>query len=89
MMWQSRPPQAGTYRVQVARDAAFRDLIEDRVVSGAELSIPRPATGRYFARVSAEAPGGVAGPFSDAQAVQVPARFPYWLLPLLPLLFVL
>ena len=52
-----------------------------------ELSVPRPAAGRYFARLSAETADGVAGPFSASQTVQIPATSPFWLLPLLPLLF--
>jgi hypothetical protein len=88
--WRGRPSDH-QYHLQVAKDAEFKHLLLDRRVSGAELSVPRPGAGRYFARLCAEDANGVAGPFSKPQAVQVPARFPFWLLllPLVPLLFIL
>jgi hypothetical protein len=88
LRWRGRPSDSH-YHLQMAKDDEFKDLILDRRVSGAELSVPRPAAGRYFARLRAEDADGVAGPFSPPQAVQVPARFPFWLLPLVPLLFIL
>jgi hypothetical protein len=83
-------PSDRQYHLQVAKDDEFQQLILDQRVSGAELSVPRPDAGRYFARVCAEDADGVAGPYSKPQALQVPARFPFWLLlPLVPLLFLL
>ena len=76
------------YRLQVAKDGEFRSLIVDRRIGTTELTIPRPAAGRYFARVCAEDADGVAGPFSPPQTVQISADAPSsWLLPFWPFLF--
>lgn len=77
------------YRVQLARDADFHTLLFDRQVRGNELRVQRPAAGAYFFRVTALDAQGEPGPFSGPHAVKVAQRYPFWLLPLVPLLFLL
>lgn len=84
--WGARPFDR-QYHLQLAKDEEFRNLIVDRRVGATELSVPRPAAGRYFARVSAEDANGVAGPFSAPRTVQISAGSSFWLLPLVPLFF--
>lgn len=79
---------AARYRVQLSRDEQFTDLLVDQQVDGLELRALRPQPGRYFMRVSALDGDGVAGPYSGAHPVKVGPRYPYWLLPLVPLLLV-
>lgn len=81
--WDAQPA-VENYRVQVAREAAFRDLLIDRIEREPVLGIARPASGTYFVRVQAIGPDGVAGPFSPTQSAEVRSRFSFW-----PLLFLL
>ncbi len=65
------------YRVQVARDAAFADLVTDTETSAAVLTLPEPlAPGRYRWRIAAIAPAEGAGPFSDVQTFRRPLSGP-------------
>lgn len=84
----STAPAAARYRVQLSKDEQFNDLLVDQQVDGLELRALRPQPGRYFMRVSALDGDGVAGPYSGAHPVKVGPRYPYWLLPLVPLLLV-
>lgn len=84
----STAPAAARYRVQLAKDEQFSDLLVDQRVDGLELRALRPQAGRYFMRVSALDGDGVAGPYSGTHSVKVGPRYPYWLLPLVPLLLV-
>ncbi|MCW5622318.1 MAG: FecR domain-containing protein, partial [Burkholderiales bacterium] len=86
--WHSEEPVAA-YQVQLARDADFADLVTDQRVTGTQLTLPRLAAGDYFARVQAVDADGIAGTFSQAQALHVPRPFPWWVLPVLPLLLLL
>lgn len=61
------------YRVQVARDAAFADLVHDEMQVDAFLRLPRPAPGTYHVRILAISADGEAGAFSPAQTVRIEA----------------
>ncbi len=65
----SRPEGIGSYRVQIARDLAFQDLVGD--MNGARGGSARPAQpldpGSYHWRVGSIAADGEQGPFSDPQ----------------------
>jgi len=68
--WGARPGVT-RYRLQLAQDAAFGDIVFDRVVSGHEYSVTDLAPGRYFWRVAAL--GAKLGEFSSAGVIDVPA----------------
>lgn len=68
--WRGQPGVT-RYRLQVARDEAFTDIVVDRAVNGLQASVEVP-TGRYFWRV-APAAELEAGTYSAPQAVEVQA----------------
>lgn len=68
--WRGQPGVT-RYRLQVARDEAFTDIVIDRAVNGLQASVEVP-TGRYFWRV-APAAEREAGTYSEPQAVEVQA----------------
>jgi hypothetical protein len=80
--------QAASYRVQVARDAAFSQLLVNETTPKAQWLFNRPEGGTYYVRVSTISSAGVAGPFSDTQVIEVPSTRPWWLW-LLPALVLL
>jgi hypothetical protein len=59
------------YRVQLARDNGFEDMIEDRVILGSSLELPRPAPGRYYLRVRAIEPDGYEGLYPVPRAIEL------------------
>jgi outer membrane protein assembly factor BamB len=67
--WGARPG-VSRYRLQLASDSAFADIIFDRVVSGIEYRINDLSPGKYFWRISALT--DKAGAFSSAGVIQVP-----------------
>lgn len=83
------PVSAPAYRVQLARDAQFNDVIADAQVSQTQWSTTALAPATYHARVQAVGPDAIASEFSSAQAVEVRRRFPWWVLPIVPLLLLL
>lgn len=63
------------YRVQVARDAAFRQVVLDQTVEGSQLIVPSLRMGRYHVRVqTADAPPEV---FGETKSFDV--SLPLWL----------
>jgi hypothetical protein len=88
LSWHTEVP-AAAYRVQVARDAQFADLVADERVSGVQWSVAGLPPGQYHARVQGLNDDGIGGTFSLGRAVDVPRSFPWWLLPVLPLLLLL
>lgn len=84
----ARSPHAGTtYRVQVARDSGFADLVADEAVAQASWLLRSPEPGTYHVRVRAIDADGLAGAFGSAQQIDVPRTFAWWwLLPALLLL---
>src|SRR4030095_4161602 len=61
--WGARPG-VSRYRLQLAQDASFSDIVFDRVVNGHEYRISELAPGRYFWRVASL--GTTVGGFSSA-----------------------
>lgn len=65
LRWAARPGQKFT--LQVARDANFTWLLHNTTSSAAQVRLPRPAFGTYYARVQIIETDGSGGPFSMAQ----------------------
>jgi len=87
LAWSASPIAGASYQVQVARDAAFGDLVLDEKTARTEALLAKPRPGTYHVRVRAIGADGRAGPWGAAQLVEVPgAKWWLWLLPLLLLL---
>lgn len=69
LSWQPVPEAAG-YRVQVSRDAAFRDLVAERDGPATSVDTGLPP-GAYFWRVASLRDNGQPGPWGDARAFAV------------------
>jgi len=67
--WGARPG-VSRYRLQLAQDASFSDIVFDRVVNGHEYRISELAPGRYFWRVASLGTG--VGGFSSAGVIEIP-----------------
>lgn len=75
------------WQVQVARDAAFAQSVRDETVAEPQLLLRDPPSGTYFLRVKTIDADGFAGPFGQAQQIEVPSS-PWWWL-IVPALFLL
>lgn len=76
------------YQLQWSALADFGDAPTPRDVEGDSLLLERPAPGRYYLRLRGVDAQGQAGPWSEAQRLEVPDRRWPWLL-LLPALLLL
>jgi predicted phage tail protein len=86
--WRASP--GARYHYQVARDAAFTDLVVQGPALEPEAVILDPQPGVYHLRVRTIDANGFEGPYGGAQQVEVPRRFNWWwLLLLVPLAFAL
>jgi hypothetical protein len=65
--WKGQPG-VERYRLQIARDAGFADIVFDQAVSGREHAVSLPS-GNYFWRVAPAV--GETGSYSQAQSVEV------------------
>lgn len=82
--WAAAPLPGASYQVQIARDAAFTQLVLDERTGRTEVLLPAPDPGTYHVRVRTIAADGRAGAFGSAQLVEVPRSLWWlWLLPLL------
>jgi len=64
--------QTLTYRLQVARDAAFADVVVDRSDLGENtLKLDLPEAGPYHWRIASIATGNDQGPYGDAQSFEL------------------
>ena len=81
--WSGEPGQR--FKLQMAKDTAFSQLVVERETSEATLVLPRPSAGVYFVRVQATDPDGYVAPWSSAQRFEVPYSKAWWLLLLVPL----
>lgn len=88
LRWAASPKAGMRYRVQVARDAAFTQLVLDEETGDSRWLLRQPEPGTYFVRTRSVEPDGFAGPFGGAQQFVVERGTPWWpwLLPLLLLL---
>ncbi len=85
--WSSAPGMGVSYQVQVARDAAFTDLVMDQKTQRTELLLAKPESGVYYVRLRSIGADGRAGAYGSTQVLEVPRTLWWlWLLPLLLLL---
>jgi outer membrane protein assembly factor BamB len=71
LRWGTRPGVV-RYRLQLANDSTFRDIVFDRVINGHETTVDDLAPGRYFWRVASLTTK--LGDFSSAGVVEVQAQ---------------
>ena len=65
-------PSGHTYRIQLARDAGFADIVLDEAVTDPTAQMRLPPAGPYFVRVKAITADGVEGAFSATRRFSVP-----------------
>ncbi|MFT3904795.1 MAG: FecR domain-containing protein [Steroidobacteraceae bacterium] len=63
---------AQRYRIQVAGDAQFEHLLVDTRLDAAQLTLPKPVPGTWYARVQVLDTDGVADPFGQTCRFEVP-----------------
>ena len=80
LRWQPADVPGATWRVQLARDAGFEQMVRDEAVSEPQLLLRDPPSGEYFLRVQTVDADGFVGPFGDVQRVKVPWSMWWWLL---------
>ena len=87
--WQA-VEHATAYRVQLAEDPAFAQMVTDIKVSAARAEIKRPPSQTYYFRINAENAQAEVSPYTQAREIKVPPHH-YWglLILLLPLLLTL
>ncbi|MFI4931761.1 MAG: FecR domain-containing protein [Burkholderiales bacterium] len=90
LVFRWRASAGARYHYQVARDAAFSDIVVQGPALEPEAVILDPQPGVYYLRVRTIDANGFEGPYGSAQQVEVPQRFNWWwLLLLVPLAFAL
>lgn len=68
--WEGAPGQ--TFEFQVARDAAFTQIVLERQLSQPGIELALPGSGRFYVRLRARDPDGFIGPYTTAQYFDVP-----------------
>lgn len=87
LAWLASPLPGASYQVQVARDAAFADVVLDVKTDRTGVLFLKPEPGTYHLRLRTLAADGRSGPYGTAQLIEVPRSLWWlWLLPLLLLL---
>lgn len=81
--WRGEPGQRFDY--QFAADESFAAPLHEGAVDEPHAGLPRPGAGEYWMRVRAIDPDGFVSPWTGAQKIVVPAKFPWWILAILPL----
>ncbi|MBX9799554.1 MAG: FecR domain-containing protein [Burkholderiaceae bacterium] len=71
--WSAEPGQRFTFQVAATPD--FKTLLNNIESSKAEVAIPRPEAGTYYARVRSTDDDGFVGAFSPAQKFSVPLQW--------------
>lgn len=69
VFWQGLPGQL--FDFQLARDAAFTQVIEERRTDRTEIELPLPGSGRFHLRLRGRDADGFVGPWSASQHVDV------------------
>jgi outer membrane protein assembly factor BamB len=69
--WGARPG-VSRYRLQLAADREFRDIVFDRIVNGTETDVNDLPVGKYFWRIAALTKTGL-GDFSSALGIEIPS----------------
>ena len=75
--------QGFSYQVQLAEDAAFRDLLRDEIVEAPRFELPRSSRKARYLRVRSVEADGYAGPWGATQRIAGTGREPVWLVGLL------
>jgi len=68
--WGARPGVL-RYRLQLAVDREFRDIVFDRIVNGTETDVNDLPVGKYFWRIAAFTKAGTLGDFSSAAGIDI------------------
>lgn len=68
--WETRPGQ--TFEFQLARDAAFRQIVLERQLTEPKIDLPLPGSGRFYVRLRARDRDGFIGPYSTPQSFDLP-----------------
>ncbi len=77
----SWPAEAGQrFEFELARDADFGDIIRREALGEPSIELAEPPPGVYFMRVRATDPDGLIGPYTAPRRIEVPARWPWWLM---------
>ncbi len=77
------------YELQLARDAAFTDLVQQLASDKPEATLALPPPGHYHVRVRAIDADGYVGPWGSVQQLEVPRQLWWLLLPAVMLLLAL
>ncbi len=80
LRWPSTAPPGTRWQVQVARDAGFAQMVSDATVAEPQWLLRDPPSGTYYLRVKTIDADGFAGPFGQAQQIEVPPSPWWWLL---------
>ena len=72
--WGASPGGPWTHQIQLARDASFSQLLDDRLLSEPSFTRPMPPAGTYHLRVRQIDAQGLAGAWSAAQRLDVQGR---------------
>ncbi|MBI5258257.1 MAG: FecR domain-containing protein [Burkholderiales bacterium] len=74
------------YELQLARDSAFTELVQQQQTDRPETTLALPPPGQYHLRVRSVDAEGMAGPWGNTQQIEVPGSRWWLVLPLLLLL---
>nr|WP_315232605.1 FecR domain-containing protein [uncultured Albidiferax sp.] len=74
VQWGTSQTQGVRYRLQLAHDIAFNNLLDDSVVNASQYVRPLPPAGVYYVRLQQLDQEGRGGAFTAAQSVMVPGR---------------
>lgn len=86
--WGGRP--GDTQHVELARDPAFREIVQQADLDQPEWNLPLPRPGgTYYFRYRSIEPDGFVGPYSSPLVIEVPRDWTTYLLMLAPLLLLL
>lgn len=88
LRWRASDEPGASYAYQLARDAAFTQIVQEARTSEAQVLLRDPAPGIYYLRVRSLAADGFAGPYGSPQQIEVPGGSKWWWL-LLPALLLL
>ncbi len=80
LRWPASGPAGTRWQVQLARDTGFAQLVRDETVAEPQLLLRDPPSGTYYLRVKTIDADGFAGPFGQAQQIDVPSSPWWWLI---------
>jgi hypothetical protein len=80
LRWPASGPAGTRWQVQLARDAGFTQMVSDDTVAEPQWLLRDSPSGTYFLRVKTIDADGFAGPFGQAQQIEVPSSPWWWLL---------